>query len=234
MPTSRARARTHRGNRTHRLVALDHPAEQAELGAVFDLADGERADARAVVVRRSAWLRRPPSTPRRPPAARRSRRRRPADPAPDAVVGASGPARPPGRRRTRPRVAAAIRLFAHRCSPRPNATFTPNRLPISSAAWRHALRSVMPASVTCAPSSAAITADANPTTPVAPNTETFSPSKRRPCFSRSIFSARATIAAAVVNEPAGSANSEITNGLHHRLLRRVEHVERERSRPCRR
>src|SRR6202521_3479571 len=51
-----------------------------------------------------------------------------------------------------------------------------------------------------------------PTTPVAPNTATFRPRRSRWCFSRSVFSTHATSAAAVVNDPAGSANTDSPNG----------------------
>ena len=43
--SSRARAIRRRGSRVERLVRLDHPLEQAGLGLVLDVADGERADA---------------------------------------------------------------------------------------------------------------------------------------------------------------------------------------------
>ena len=62
-----------------------------------------------------------------------------------------------------------------------------------------------------------MTPDAVPTTPVAPNTETAAPRSSRPFFSLSVFSTTAIIAAAVVNEPAGSANSEISNGFKSAL-----------------
>ena len=62
-----------------------------------------------------------------------------------------------------------------------------------------------------------MTADAVPTTPVAPKTEKAAPRSARSFFSLSVFSTTAIIAAAVVNEPAGSANSEISNGLNSAL-----------------
>ena len=47
---------------------------------------------------------------------------------------------------------------------------------------------------------------------MAPNTATFRPRRSRFRFSRRVFSTQATKAAAVVNDPAGSANSDNPNG----------------------
>ena len=54
--------------------------------------------------------------------------------------------------------------------------------------------------------------DAKPTTPVAPNTATLTPFQSRLNFCFSWRSTQATMAAAVVNDPAGSANTEHSNG----------------------
>ena len=114
-------------------------------------------------------------------------------------------------------VAARIAALLSGVEPSATARLTPN-LRLISAAWR-VVRSVpsRATKVTDAPSSAAITADAVPTTPVAPKTETAAPRSARSFFSFSVFSTTAIIAAAVVNEPAGSANSEISNGLNSAL-----------------
>jgi hypothetical protein len=69
-----------------------------------------------------------------------------------------------------------------------------------------------PTSVTSAPSSPAITAAENPTTPVAPKTAILRPFNPSFFFSVSVFSTQATIAAAVVNDPFGSAKNEMPNG----------------------
>ena len=57
-----------------------------------------------------------------------------------------------------------------------------------------------------------MTAEAKATTPVPPNTTTRLPLNSVENVSLSAFSAQATMAAAVVKEPAGSANTEISNG----------------------
>ena len=57
-----------------------------------------------------------------------------------------------------------------------------------------------------------MTAVQKPTTPVAPKIAIRVPFRPRSNFSCSAFSTLATIAAAVVNEPAGSAKTEIRNG----------------------
>ncbi len=54
--------------------------------------------------------------------------------------------------------------------------------------------------------------EAKPTTPVAPNTATLVPFQARSNFCFSCRSTQATMAAAVVNEPAGSAKIEHSNG----------------------
>ena len=48
-----------------------------------------------------------------------------------------------------------------------------------------------------------------------------------PFFSFRSFSTQATIAAAVVKDPAGSAKAEISNGFNKRLADLVQHVEGE-------
>src|SRR4051812_36311166 len=57
-----------------------------------------------------------------------------------------------------------------------------------------------------------MTAEEKPTTPVAPKTASFRSFKLRLFLSFNTFSTHATIAAAVVNEPAGSAKNEMPNG----------------------
>src|SRR4029079_9535789 len=59
---------------------------------------------------------------------------------------------------------------------------------------------------------AAMTAEEKPTTPVAPKTASFRSFKLRFFLSSNHFSTHATMAAAVVNEPAGSAKNEMPNG----------------------
>ncbi len=58
-----------------------------------------------------------------------------------------------------------------------------------------------------------MTPEEKPTTPVAPKMMTLVPLRVRFFFSFSTFSTQATMAAAVVKEPAGSAKIEISNGL---------------------
>ena len=57
-----------------------------------------------------------------------------------------------------------------------------------------------------------MTAAEKPTTPVAPKTAVFNPVRLRFFLSTNVFSTHATIAAAVVNDPAGSAKNEMPNG----------------------
>ena len=57
-----------------------------------------------------------------------------------------------------------------------------------------------------------MTAEAKATTPVPPNTTTRLPFSSVLNLSLRAFSAQATMAAAVVNEPAGSANTGISKG----------------------
>ena len=57
-----------------------------------------------------------------------------------------------------------------------------------------------------------MTPDAVPTTPVAPKTNGGAAKASTLVLLRKVFSTTAIIAAAVVNDPAGSANSEISNG----------------------
>ncbi len=66
---------------------------------------------------------------------------------------------------------------------------------------------------TFAPACAANTPAMRPTGPVPPNTTTFKSARPVAWRFNSAASTHATIAAAVVNEPLGSAISETTNGL---------------------
>ena len=75
--------------------------------------------------------------------------------------------------------------------------------------------------------------EAKPTTPVAPNTATRVPFQPLLNFVRSTRSTQATMAAAVVNEPAGSANVDSPKGGTSAFLA-ASIMSSARMRPCRR
>ena len=80
------------------------------------------------------------------------------------------------------------------------------------AAIFSAFSRLRPTSVTLAPAFAQITAEATPTGPVPPSITTFDLSRFWLNLSFKCFSVIATIPAAVVNAPLGSANTETSKG----------------------